>query len=64
MWQSPDPTLASYLEGGPAGGVYVPANLNQYGYVHQKPIIATDPEGEFVGFIPLAYIAVEAAFTA
>ncbi|UWQ06666.1 RHS repeat-associated core domain-containing protein [Aliiroseovarius crassostreae] len=51
VWQSPDPILAEYLRGRPAGGVFAPPNLNLYGYVHQRPIIAADPNGEFLNFI-------------
>ncbi len=51
VWQSPDPMLGNYLFGGPAGGVHAPANLNVYGYVHQRPVVATDPDGEFLNFL-------------
>ena len=47
VWQSPDPILSSYMGGGGnSGGVYTSANLNLYGYVHQRPITASDPSGE------------------
>ncbi len=51
VWQSPDPMLGNYLFGGPAGGVHAPANLNVYAYVHQRPVIAVDPDGEFLNFL-------------
>jgi len=46
VWQSPDPILASYMQGkGSGGGVFAPVNLNLYGYVQQRPIISVDPNG-------------------
>jgi RHS repeat-associated protein len=46
VWQSPDPILASYMQGKRSGeGVYTPPNLNLYAYVHQKPVIGIDPNG-------------------
>ncbi len=51
VWQSPDPMLQNYLMGAPVGGVYLPANLNSFGYAHQRPIVANDPEGEWLNFV-------------
>ncbi len=51
VWQSPDPILKNYLLGFPAGGVYIPTNLNAYGYAHQRPVIANDPEGKWINFV-------------
>ena len=51
MWQSPDPILASYMSGGPAGGVFTPPNLALYSYVHHHPVVAHDPDGEFLNFV-------------
>lgn len=44
-WQSPDPALASYLDGGPNGGVYSPSNLAMYSYANNNPVKFTDPSG-------------------
>ena len=58
VWQSPDPILADYMRGRPAGGIHVPANLAMYSYAHQRPVVASDPNGEWVWFvIPLIIIA-------
>ncbi|UWQ06674.1 RHS repeat-associated core domain-containing protein [Aliiroseovarius crassostreae] len=47
VWQSPDPILASYLQGkGSGSGVYAPRNLNLFAYSHQRPIVLIDPDGE------------------
>ncbi len=46
IWQSPDPILAVYLGGeGSGGGVFVPANLNLFGYVQNRPLLLVDPDG-------------------
>ncbi len=47
VWQSPDPILASYLTGKPAGGVFQSLNLNLYAYAGQKPVMQVDPTGEW-----------------
>lgn len=47
VWLSPDPILAEYLGGKRSGdGVYTPANLNLYGYVQNRPVVAHDPNGK------------------
>ena len=52
VWQSPDPILGSYMLGERGGnGVFAPANLNLYGYVHQRPVIARDPDGQAINWI-------------
>ena len=48
MWQSPDPILDQYLDGDPAGGVYVTPNLSLYTYAHNRPVIMHDPDGKVV----------------
>ncbi len=46
LWLSVDPPIfGRYLEGELNGGVYDPANLGVYTYVHQGPLIFTDPDG-------------------
>ncbi|MDY6930139.1 MAG: RHS repeat-associated core domain-containing protein, partial [Pseudomonadota bacterium] len=66
VWQSPDPILEKYMphvyqKKLVSGGIYKSANLGLYGYSHHRPIIAKDPDGNFV-FITIA--AVGAAITA
>ena len=71
IWASPDPILAEYLpQAGHRpgdiqgyGGVLNPPNLNLYGYVHNRPVVGVDPNGEFVWFIPIALLVVDVAFT-
>ena len=47
VWQSADPILEKYMEGGGnTGGVYASANLSLYSYVHNSPVIAYDPDGK------------------
>ncbi|WP_081916179.1 SpvB/TcaC N-terminal domain-containing protein [Saccharothrix sp. NRRL B-16314] len=48
VWQSPDPIIESYLDGGPAGGVHRPVNLAAYTYAHNNPLKFTDPDGRYV----------------
>jgi RHS repeat-associated protein len=48
LWQSPDPILSSYLDGGPAGGVFQPHNLASYSYTHNNPVKYTDPDGQWL----------------
>ena len=46
VWQSPDPILAKYMQGqGSGGGVFNPPNLSLYAYVHHRPVVAFDPDG-------------------
>ena len=45
VWQSPDPILGDYLNGGPNGGVMNPANLGLYGYTFNNPVNLVDPDG-------------------
>jgi RHS repeat-associated protein len=45
MWLSPDPILASYMRGGPNGGVFNPGNLGVYSYAFNNPVNITDPSG-------------------
>ncbi len=45
VWQSPDPILASYLDGRPNGGVLNPKNLNLLAYTGQNPVKYIDPNG-------------------
>jgi RHS repeat-associated protein len=47
VWQSADPILGQYLDGNPAGGVFLSANLSLYAYVGHKPTVLHDPNGEF-----------------
>jgi RHS repeat-associated protein len=44
-WTSPDPILASYMQGAPNGGVFAPRNLGLYTYTWNNPIILRDPTG-------------------
>jgi RHS repeat-associated protein len=45
QWLSPDPILAQYLDGAPAGGVYRPINLGLYTYTWNNPLVLVDPTG-------------------
>jgi RHS repeat-associated protein len=45
LWVSPDPILASYLDGAPNGGVYSPVNLGLYTYSFNSPVRLRDPDG-------------------
>jgi RHS repeat-associated protein len=58
QWLSPDPILASYMRGGPNGGVYNPANLGLYGYCFNNPISYRDPNGESPILVAMAVGAV------
>lgn len=49
VWESPDPVLDEYMDGERNGGVYVPANLDLYGYVGEDPVNHTDPDGKAKG---------------
>lgn len=40
------------------GGVYTPQNLNLYGYAHNRPVVAADPDGKFIWLIPAAIILI------
>lgn len=44
-WQSPDPVLGSYLDGGPNGGVFTSSNLALYTYTGNNPVTYRDPNG-------------------
>jgi len=35
------------MRGEPNGGVFMPVNLNLYGYVQNNPVNAIDPNGEY-----------------
>ncbi|MFT7879525.1 MAG: hypothetical protein ABXS91_03935, partial [Sulfurimonas sp.] len=49
MWQSPDPILGEYMDGGGnSGGVYRPINLSLFTYTHNNPENLIDPDGEDV----------------
>ncbi|MBR0959531.1 polymorphic toxin-type HINT domain-containing protein [Bradyrhizobium japonicum] len=47
IWLKPDPAMPTYLNGVPNGGVFSPAHLSGYAFVHQNPIAIQDPNGEF-----------------
>jgi len=44
-WLSPDPILASYMQGDVNGGVFTPRNLGLYSYSWNNPIVLTDSNG-------------------
>lgn len=48
IWLSPDPMMAGYLTGQPAGGVYAPSNLSGYAFARLSPTVATDYGGAAV----------------
>jgi RHS repeat-associated protein len=48
LWQTPDPVLDSYLDGGPNAGVFAPGNLALYSYGQNNPVKLTDPDGKWV----------------
>jgi RHS repeat-associated protein len=52
MWLSPDPILASYMGGGPSGGVFQPKNLDLYSYAWNNPVGLRDPNGREVVGLP------------
>ena len=68
VWQSPDPILATYINGKANGGIYNPHNLKLYTYTYNNPINLSDPNGEigifgaFVGAI--AGVVVQGALDA
>jgi len=45
VWQSPDPILASYMQGEPNGGILDSFNLASYSYSHNRPVDLVDPNG-------------------
>ncbi len=45
VWQSPDPIMASYLDGESNGGVLNSFNLSLYTYTAQNPVLYVDPSG-------------------
>ncbi len=47
QWQSPDPIVGSYLDGGPDQGVYNSINLSLYTYGNNNPVRYTDPNGQY-----------------
>jgi RHS repeat-associated protein len=49
VWQSPDPILRSYMQGGPNGGVFEPRNLGLYTYAWNNPLVLRDPDGRAPG---------------
>ena len=48
QWTSPDPILASFMQGGPNGGVFQPRNLGLYTYAWNSPVRLMDPDGTVV----------------
>ena len=48
VWLNPDPVLDKYLDGDPAGGIFVPQNLGVYSYSHNNPVVYKDPKGRWV----------------
>lgn len=51
VWQSADPIIGRYLDGSPAGGVFMPSNLGLYSYGAQNPVRFKDDDGEFLNFV-------------
>ncbi|MCX5389192.1 SpvB/TcaC N-terminal domain-containing protein [Streptomyces sp. NBC_00094] len=49
MWESTDPALTEYLDGGSNEGVHQPSNLQLYGYAYQNPLRYTDDDGRQPG---------------
>ncbi|MGW0120374.1 SpvB/TcaC N-terminal domain-containing protein [Streptomyces sp. NPDC003327] len=49
MWESADPALGDYLDGGANAGVHQPSNLQLYGYAYQNPLRYTDDDGRQPG---------------
>jgi RHS repeat-associated protein len=49
VWQSPDPMLATYMQGRVNGGVFAPRNLGLYTYSWNNPIVLSDPDGRAFG---------------
>ena len=45
VWQSPDPIIGNYLKAKAGHGVFLPSNINLYGYARQNPITIIDPDG-------------------
>ncbi|MGY6652951.1 SpvB/TcaC N-terminal domain-containing protein [Amycolatopsis sp. TRM77291] len=46
LWASADPALPEYLDSDVAGGITNPRNLATHTYVHNNPVILTDPTGK------------------
>lgn len=49
MWESTDPALTEYLDGGSNEGVHQPSNLQLYGYGYQNPLRYVDADGREPG---------------
>src|SRR5262249_11810248 len=58
-WQSTDPILASYMRGGPVGGVFQPRNLGLYGYAWNSPAVVRDHDGRAVALVNKVFTKAE-----
>ena len=50
VWQSPDPILAQYMKGDPAGGIFSPSNLAMFAYSGHNPLNFKDYGGLYKEF--------------
>ncbi len=54
VWVSPDPMLASYMQGrGKVGGAYRASSLDLYTYSRNNPVVLGDPDGMESGDVSL-----------
>jgi hypothetical protein len=53
VWQSPDPIIGEFLNGGGNSGFYNTKNLGFYSYSYNNPVILVDPDGNNPG--PMTY---------
>jgi RHS repeat-associated protein len=61
LWQSPDPSFDSQLDGSDGGGVAAPVDLATYTYAQNNPVRLADPNGKEA--ITVSMLLAYAAYT-